>query len=186
IGNFDAGTVADDVRLTFTAPTANNALSYQIQRALIGTTTGSATTTNCRLGAIAPATSDTSGSPTGSTFSTVGSVSVAAGKQGSFTNADPGNGGFCYRVVVQDPIAGILCGSNATCVVQDRSAGGTNNELLITMTTSPSTVANGSVAGAQFPLVVTDTAGITDLSGNAWNLTGSPDRLFYARKTGPS
>jgi len=46
------------------------------------------------------------------------------------------------------------------------------------MTTSPSTVANGSVAGAQFPLVVTDTAGITDLSGNAWNVTGSPDRLF--------
>jgi len=266
IGNFDAGTVADDVRLTFTAPTANNALSYQIQRALIGTTTGSATTTNCRLGAIAPATSDTSGSPTGSTFSTVGSVSVAAGKQGSFTNVDLGNGGFCYRVVVQDPnvglqsfsnyvpvnipgtsdataptsiaavrtqnagfsntldagdkitidfsesmsiagnaiirvtdsdcgaanntgpaactggntntVADIVCGSNATCVVQDRSAGGTNNELLITMTTSPSTVANGSVAGAQFPLVVTDTAGITDLSGNAWNLTGSPDRLF--------
>ena len=75
-------------------------------------------------------------------------------------------------------VADIVCGSNATCVVQDRSAGGTNNELLITMTTSPSSVANGSVAGAQFPLVVTDTAGITDLSGNAWNVTGSPDRLF--------
>ena len=34
------------------------------------------------------------------------------------------------------------------------------------------------VVGAQFPVVVTDSSGITDLSGNAWNLNGSSDRVF--------
>jgi len=34
------------------------------------------------------------------------------------------------------------------------------------------------VAGAQVPDEVTDRKGVTDLSGNAWNLTGSGDRLI--------
>jgi hypothetical protein len=265
-GNFDAGSTADDVRLTFTAPSANSVASYQIQRALVSATTGSANSTSCRLGATAASSSDANGSPAGTTFSTVGALSVAAGKQGTFTNIDLANGGWCYRVIVQDPnvglisfsnyvpvnipgtsdataptsiaavrtqnagfsntldtgdkitidfsksmsiasnaiirvtdsdcgaarnsgpaacsgantntVADIACGVNATCVLQDRPAGGTNNELLITMTANPSVIANGSVAGAQFPLVVTDSAGVTDLSGNAWNVTGSSDRLI--------
>src|SRR5438132_888895 len=264
-GNFDAGTTADDVRLTFTAPTANSITSYSIQRALISATSGSANTTNCRLGAIAPGTSDASGSPVGSSFVTVGSATAAAGKQGSFTNFDLGNGGWCYRVIVQDPNVGlvsysnyvpvnipgsldttaptstlairtfnagfantldtgdkltidfsepmsiatnaiirltdsdcgpatnsgpatcnggttnsvvdIVCASNATCTLQD-GPGGTSSELLIVMTANPTVIASGSVAGGQFPLVVTDTSGITDLSGNTWNLSGSPDRLI--------
>jgi len=28
----------------------------------------------------------------------------------------------------------------------------------------------------QLPVVVTDSSGITDLSGNAWKLAGTPDR----------
>ena len=257
--------VMDDVRLTFTAPTANSITSYTIQRALISATSGTANTTNCRLGAIAPGTSDSSGSPAGSTFATVGGATAAAGKQGTFTNFDLGNGGWCYRVIVQDPNVGlisysnyvpvnvpgsldataptstsavrtanagfantldagdkltinfsepmsiatnaiirltdsdcgaahntgpaactgantnsvvdIVCASNATCTLQD-GPGGTNSQLLITMTTSPTVIAPGSVAGAQFPLVVTDTSGVTDLSGNPWNVTGSSDRLI--------
>ena len=264
-GNFDAGTTADDVRLTFTAPTANSNTSYTIQRALISATSGTANTTNCRLGAIAPGTSDTSGSPVGSSFATVGGATAAAGKQGTFTNFDLGNGGWCYRVIVQDPNVGlvsysnyvpvnvpgsldataptstsatrtanagfantldagdkltinfsepmsiatnaivrltdsdcgaasnsgpaactgantnsvvdIVCASNATCTLQD-GPGGTNSQLLITMTASPTVIAPGSVAGGQFPLVVTDTSGVTDLSGNPWNVTGSSDRLI--------
>ena len=264
-GNFDAGSAADDVRLTFTAPSANTVTSYQIQRALVSATTGSANSTSCRLGATAPSSSDANGSPVGTSFATVGAASVAAGKQGSFTNIDLANGGWCYRIIVQDPnvglisysnyipvnipgtadttaptsisavrtqnagfantldtgdkltidfsepmsvasnaiirvtdsdcgaahnsgpaactgantntVADIACGSNATCVLQD-GPGGANSELLITMTANPTIVANGSTAGAQFPVVVTDSAGITDLSGNAWNVLGSGDRLI--------
>ena len=32
-------------------------------------------------------------------------------------------------------------------------------------------MAAGSVTGAQFPLVVTDSSGISDLAGNAWDLS---------------
>ena len=264
-GNFDAGTTADDVRITFTAPSSNSTSSYTVQRALVSTTSGGAGTSNCALGATAPASSDATGTPTGSKFVTVGSVTAAPGRQGTFTNSDLGNGGWCYRVIVQDPnlsltsfssyhpvnipgtsdaaaptstsarvtqnagfansldvgdkltvdfsepmsiasnaivrvtdsdcgparnsgpatctggntntVADIMCGINATCTVQD-GPGGTTSELLITMTGNPQVIASGSVAGAQFPVVVTDNAGITDLSGNAWNLGGSPDRLF--------
>ena len=264
-GNFDAGSTADDVRLTFTAPSANSVTSYQIQRALVSATTGSANTATCRLGATAPSSSDASGSPVGTSFATVGALSVAAGKQGSFTNVDLANGGWCYRVIVQDPnvglisysnyipvnipgtsdtsaptsisavrtanagfsntldtgdkltinfsepmsiasnaiirvtdsdcgaahnsgpaactgantntVADIACALNATCLLQD-GPGGTNSQVLITMTANPSIVSSGSVAGAQFPLVVTDSAGVTDLSGNSWNVTGSGDRLI--------
>ena len=54
----------------------------------------------------------------------------------------------------------------------------TNAKLVVTMTGSPSIVAAGSTAGAQYPVVITDTRGITDLSGNAWNFAGSADRVF--------
>ena len=74
-------------------------------------------------------------------------------------------------------VADIACALNATCLLQD-GPGGTNSQVLITMTANPSIVSSGSVAGAQFPLVVTDSAGVTDLSGNSWNVTGSGDRLI--------
>ena len=46
------------------------------------------------------------------------------------------------------------------------------------MTANPIIVSLGAVAGAQYPVVVTDSAGVSDLSGNPWNLTGSGDRLI--------
>ena len=42
--------------------------------------------------------------------------------------------------------------------------------LTITMTGNPSNIATGTTAGEQFPVVVTDSSGISDLSGNAWDL----------------
>src|SRR3989442_3481964 len=111
-GNFDNGSTADDVRLTFTAPGASNLTSYTIQRALISATVGSANSTNCRLGASAPQTGDSTGAPAGSTFATVGGVTGGGGKHGTFTNVDLGNGGWCYRVLVQNPNVGLQSFSN--------------------------------------------------------------------------
>jgi len=76
-------------------------------------------------------------------------------------------------------VADILCGTsgNATCVLQDGPTG-TNRELVVTMTVNPTIISAGSTTGAQYPVVVTDSQGITDLSGNAWNLAGSADRVF--------
>src|SRR5439155_1032794 len=102
----------DDVRLTFTAPGVSSVTSYRVQRAFISSTIGSANATNCRLGATAPQSSDSSAAPAGSTFVTVGAVTVAAGKQGTFTNVDLANGGWCYRVVVQNPNVGLQSFSN--------------------------------------------------------------------------
>jgi hypothetical protein len=265
-GNFDNGSAAEDVRISFTAPSANVTLSYTIQRATINTgAPGSATIGNCNLGATAPQTSDSTGTPLGSQFITVGGMSVAGGKQGTFTNFDLADGGYCFRVLVQNPtlglnsfsnyvpvnipgtadalaptstsatltnsagftntldtgdklaidfsepmsvaagatirvtdsdcgnatnagpalcggattntVADIICGNNATCTLQS-GGGGANSRLLVTMVSNPIIVTAGSTAGVQFPVVVTDVQGVTDLSGNVWNLGASPDRVI--------
>ena len=269
-GNFDSGSGADDVRISFTAPSANTTSSYNIQRA---TLSAAASSTNCNLNATAPA-SDSNGVPTGTSFSTVGAVTASAGTTASFTSFDLANGGYCYRVMVQNPntgqqsfsnyvpvnipgsadttpptsttsvltasggfantldqgdkiefdftdtgcgtncgisvasnavirvtdsdcgpatnagpaacsggntntVADIICGSagNATCTQQNGPTG-TNMQLIVTMNSNPTIQSVGATAGAQYPVVVTDSSGITDLSGNAWNLAGSADRVF--------
>src|SRR6266542_689806 len=258
-GNFDSGTVAEDVRLSFTAPSTNTVSTYNIQRASLGSSV-TADATNCNLNTAAPADGSV-GVPTGGNFSTVGATTVNAGEQGSFSNFDVSNGGWCYRVSVTNAntginsysnyvpvnipgaaditpptsslavltsssgfantldtgdkleitfseamsiaanavirvtdsdcgpatnagpadcsggltntVADIICGTNATCTLStDKTI------LTVTMTANPTIVAAGAVAGAQFPVVVTDSNGVTDLSGNAWNLTGSGDRLI--------
>ena len=264
-GNFDNGSAGDDVRVTFNAPASNANVSYTIQRA---TVSGTASSANCDLGATAPSSSDSTGTPVGSQFITIGALSVAGGQTGSFTNFDLADGGYCFRVVVQSPtlglrsfsnyrpvnipgvadltapkstsalltqsagftntldngdrlvidfnksmsisanaiirvtdsdcgpatnggpalcsggatntVADIICGGtnvNASCTIED-GPGGSSSRLRITMTANPLVQSSGSTPGAQFPLVVTDASGITDLSGNAWNITGSPDRLI--------
>ena len=61
-GNFDSGSVADDVRISFTAPSSNTVNGYNIQRASLGSTT--ATSTNCNLNAAPPATASSDSSLT--------------------------------------------------------------------------------------------------------------------------
>ena len=263
-GNFDGGTTAEDVRITFTAPGTNSVSTYNIQRSSLGSTT-TADATNCNLNATAPA-DGSLGVPLSSTFSTIGAASVPAGEAGTFTNFDLSNGGWCFRVAVTNPntginsysnyvpvnipgvgdvippqstsssltsssgfantldtgdkleflfnepmsiaanavirvtdsdcgnatnagpascsgglvntVADIICGTNATCTLDASVSGGANSRLTITMTANPTIVAAGSVAGAQFPVVITDSQGVTDLSGNAWNTAGSADRLI--------
>ena len=70
-----------------------------------------------------------------------------------------------------------MCGINATCVVQT-GPNGADTRLLVTMTGDPSIVAAGSTAGAQFPVVVTDSAFIFNNSTGPWYLPGSADRVF--------
>src|SRR5205807_9619425 len=99
---------ADDVRLSFTAPSGNQVTSYNIQRAPVSSP---ATGSNCTLGATPPNT-DTSGTPTGSSFATIGAVTVSAGQTGTFTNFDRGHGGYCYRVYTTSPVTGQQSFSN--------------------------------------------------------------------------
>ena len=109
-GNFDNGSLPEDVRLTMTAPTNNNVTTYNIQRASVS---GTATTAanSCNLNAIAP-NNDTSGAPTGSAFSSIGAITITAGQTGTFTNFDLSDGGYCYRVMVQNPNIGTQSFSN--------------------------------------------------------------------------
>jgi len=92
---------------------------------------------------------------------------------GTATNAGPANcsGGNTNTV------ADFSCGTNATCFLQ-AGPGGPNTELVVIVTGSPATLVVGSVIGAQLPLVVTDSSGITDLSGNSWNVAASSDRTI--------
>jgi len=238
VGNFDGGTQANDVRLTFTAPATNSITSYSVQRS--NTTCAAATTT---------------------TFTTIGGVTADAGKTGTFTDFDRADGTYCYRVRTVDAttgaesfsnlvevtvpgtadtsrptsvgatltqsagfantldsgdkleitfseavslsatatirvtdsdcgtatnggpalcsggqtntVADIVCGTNATCTLS------TDKKVLtVTMTAGPTIVAAGSTAGVQFPAVITDASGITDLSGNQYDVAASADRLI--------
>ena len=83
---------------------------YNIQRASLGASV-TANLSNCNLNATAPAT-DSSGNPAGTSFTSVGALTVTAGATGSFTNYDLANGGYCYRVMVQDPNTGQQSVSN--------------------------------------------------------------------------
>jgi hypothetical protein len=92
---------------------------------------------------------------------------------GPATNAGPSqcSGGNTNTV------ADIVCGANATCTASNFN-NQINARLVVTMIGNPTVVSVGSVVGAQLPAVVTDSSGVTDLSGNAWNLLGSADRVF--------
>jgi hypothetical protein len=277
VGNFDNDSTGrtDDVRLTFTSPATNTVLSFNIQRANLGSTV-TANATNCTPAgspnpngsSTTPPSDGTQGSPANASFSTVGATSTpGTSESATFVNSDLSNGGYCFRVQVTNPnlgvnsysnyvpvnitgtpnpvaaplstvaqlttssgfantldqgdkaifdfntqmslasnavlrvtdsdcgtasnagpatcsggntntVADIICGTNATCQLTSPSGRPTNSQLEVTMTGSPSIVAAGSVAGSQYPVVVTDSTGITDLFGNAWNLAGSADRAF--------
>ena len=69
--------------------------------------------------------------------------------------------------------ADILCGTNASCVLSFDGL-----SLTITMTANPLTINPGSTPGVQFPADITDSSGITDLSGQVWSISTSADRVF--------
>jgi len=111
VGNFDTGSAADDVNLTFTAPLANQVNTYTVERSPLGSTT-SASATNCNLNAAAGSTSDATGAPTGSSFTTIGVVTKVAGEPAVVTDSDLAAGGYCYRVTTADPVLPLTSFSN--------------------------------------------------------------------------
>src|SRR5438093_7346134 len=137
-GNFDNGSTADDVRVSFTAPSGNQVTSYNIQRA---TVSSPANGSNCTLGATPP-NSDTSGIPTGSSFTTIGSATVSAGQTGTFTNFDLANGGYCYRVSTTSPITGQQSFSNYAFV----NIPGTSEATPPTSTSTSMTPSSGGLS----------------------------------------
>src|SRR5439155_2380418 len=137
-GNFDSGSTADDVRLSFTAPSGNQVTSYNIQRATVSSPPSGA---NCTLGATPP-NSDTSGIPTGSSFATIGSATVSAGQQGTFTNFDLANGSYCYRVSTTSPVTGQQSFSNYAFV----QIPGTGDPIPPTSTSTSMTPSSGGLS----------------------------------------
>jgi len=109
------------------------------------------------------------------------SMSIAANAVIRFTDSDCGPatnaGPAACSGGLTNTVGDVICGTNATCTLTSYGAG-MNNVLVVTLTANPTVVAAGSTAGLQFPLVVTDSSGVTDLSGNAWNFGASADRLL--------
>ncbi|HMC69415.1 MAG TPA: hypothetical protein VKJ07_09695, partial [Mycobacteriales bacterium] len=72
VGDFDGVGGTNDVRLTFTTPTGNTVNTYAVQRSALGSAIAGPTT--CALGSGAPSGTDALGTPAGSTFATIGTV----------------------------------------------------------------------------------------------------------------
>ena len=78
-------------------------------------------------------------------------------------------------------VADLVCGTNATCVLNASSeiVGGVTRAaqtvLTVSLTANPTIITAGTTAGLRIPATVTDSAAITDLSSNPWNLDGSAD-----------
>ena len=122
VGNFNGGSVADDVRLEFTVPLANLTDQETIQRASL---TGAASAANCNLGAPAPSTSDAAGVPAGSSFSTLTTITGLGGDDKTFIDFNLAFGGYCYRVVVYDLVFGTPSYSNYVAISVFGAAGDT-------------------------------------------------------------
>jgi putative cell wall-binding protein len=78
-------------------------------------------------------------------------------------------------------VADVICGTNATCTLnaEATTVDGVTYQpgtvITVTMTGSPTIVTAGTVAGVQYPADVINSSGVTDTSGNSWNVAGSPD-----------
>src|SRR2546427_557639 len=114
-GNFDNGSAAEDVRLTFTSPAANTVLSFNIQRVQVVDSSGGALNggPTCTVGTApinpngdtaTPPHDGTTGKPINSAWATVGATSKPGGsEQATFTNFDVPGGTWGYRVQVAHP-----------------------------------------------------------------------------------
>jgi hypothetical protein len=78
-------------------------------------------------------------------------------------------------------VADVICGTNATCVLNASSEtlGGvvraSQTVLTISLTANPTIVTAGTTATLRIGATVVDSAGITDLSATPWNIDGSAD-----------
>jgi hypothetical protein len=81
-------------------------------------------------------------------------------------------------------VADLICGINAACVLNASSEtlGGvtraTQTVLTVSLTANPTIITSGTTATLRIPATVVDSAAITDLAGNPWNLDGSADVVF--------
>lgn len=75
--------------------------------------------------------------------------------------------------VAPKTVANFVNGTNATFALD-----ATAKILTVTITSQPAaaqTLAAGTVAGVQYPVLVVDSSNIKDLAGNTWNLGGGSD-----------
>jgi len=100
-------------------------------------------------------------------------MNIAANAVVRLTDSDCGNATNSGPALCSggnaNTLADIVCGTNAICSVDSSLT-----TLTITMTSPPTILVAGGTPGAQFSVVVTDSSGITDLSGNIWDLTCGP------------
>jgi len=81
-------------------------------------------------------------------------------------------------------VADLICGTNATCALNASSEtlGGVTRAaqtvLTVSLTADPTIVTSGTTATLRMPATVVDSAAITDLSSNPWNLDGSADLVL--------
>ncbi len=81
-------------------------------------------------------------------------------------------------------VADLSCGVNATCALNASSEtlGGVVRDaqtvLTMTLTANPTIIASGTTATLRIGATVVDSAGITDLSSNPWNLDASADIIL--------
>jgi hypothetical protein len=78
-------------------------------------------------------------------------------------------------------VADLTCGVNASCILNGSSEtlGGVIRDaqtvLTMSLTANPTIITSGTTATLRIGATVVDSAGITDLSGNPWNLDASAD-----------
>jgi hypothetical protein len=89
-------------------------------------------------------------------------IRLTDGDCGTVTNAGPPE----CPVGNSNTQADVVCGTNAVC-----SLDSSLTTLTLTMTSAPTVQVAGGTPGVQFSVVITDSSGITDLSGNVWDLT---------------
>jgi hypothetical protein len=106
-------------------------------------------------------------------------MQVAANARIGVTDADCGPPGSqsgppaaCTSGKMQTT-SNITCGQTASCFL---SLDG--KTLTVTMTANPVDTTAGTIAGSQYPLVFTDSSGITNTSGVPWSLATSSDRVI--------
>ncbi|HEV8205315.1 MAG TPA: FG-GAP-like repeat-containing protein, partial [Acidimicrobiia bacterium] len=99
------------------------------------------------------------------TFTFNEAVSVAANAVIRVTDSDCGSatnaGAATCSGGQTNTVADIICGTNASCTLDSP-----RTTLTVTMTANPTIVAAGSVSGAQYPVVITDSSGMTATTGN--------------------